>query len=91
MFAFLAFMSRSLAQNAVSQTNAVFIFRILILSSTSGRRQKLQLEKLFVHLFTMKYWYGTSHQLLLIWYLLFSNWNDSFFFLLIFASSDRVP
>lgn len=50
-------MSKNLVQNANFLINAVFTFRIWILSNTSGQTLKQWQAKLFVHLFIMKFWY----------------------------------
>lgn len=61
MYAFSECMSRSLAQNVDNQINAVFISHISILSSTSGLTLLLLVEKPFVPLSIMKYWYANLY------------------------------
>lgn len=57
MYAFSACTSKSSAQNAANRINVVSTSLTLILSSTLRQLYGLQVAKLFVHLFSMKYWY----------------------------------
>ena len=75
-------MSRSLALNAAIQISVVYTFHILILSSILGLREGQRVEKPFVPLFTMRYWYF-SFKL----YFYANRTNKIPFFLFMFFSS----